>query len=593
MKLDTSRARDMANGLPSGYRDWQYLPRPRIWVRRLAALALSGLGVTAPAWGASAENPSPAVKMSQAPPDTSASGEGTGPPTLPDAQPIPQPPDWEPDFWGHQYHEAIVEPLSHAFDIPDKMLFAVRLFGVHTRREAVDVNAFDEVPNSTWFTNRNAIRYVPDADLARGPYPPSTPTKPWIIKHVKHGGVSEGFQIKDADGKKWFVKLDPRNYPQMSTGADMIGRTLVYAAGYNVPDNQPVRFRRGDLTIDEDLARGAKGERLTASQLDTLLSYGAIFPDSAYSGIASLFLPGHVLGAPSMRRARPGDSNDWYQHKNRRELRGLYVICSWIGDWDMKDQQFLDTFVARSDSLGHVDHYLLDVGSSFGAQADSPKALWEGYENTVDFGWISRRIITLGFTVEPWRRAHQYTGIPSVGNFESEVFHPAHFATEQPQAAFREMTDADAYWGAKIVASFSNEQIVAAVSSAHYEDPRATEFLVKSLIERRDKIARYWFSRVAPLDFFCVRDGILRFHDLAADIGLAGPREYEVTIEAEREPHHRSRLASPAMDLRSLGGSSRRASLSFAISGSGAKPARVDLTRSGNDWIVTRVRHGW
>ena len=511
-----------------------------------------------------------------------------------DGRPIRQPPDWEPNFWGHQLREAIVEPLSHAFDIPDKMLFVGRLLGARTRRDAVNVNELDEVPNSTWFTNRNHIRAVPVAELAQGPDSLAAPAKPWVVKHAKKGGATAGFQIKDANGVKWLVKLDPRDYPGLSSGADQVARTLVHAAGYNVPHNESVRFTRGDLTIDKDLLQGTKGEQFGEADLDTLLSRGAVLPNGEYSAFASLFLPGHVLGSPSMRHLRPGDSNDWYRHTNRRELRGLYVVCSWIDDWDMKDPQFLDTFQSGPDSLGHVDHYLLDVGSSFGAQANGPKALWQGYENTVDFGWIARRFVTLGFTVEPWRRAHQDSGIPSVGNFESEVFHPAHFATEQQEAAFREMTDGDAYWGAKIVASFSDAQIKAAVSSARYEDPRATEFLVRNLIERRDKIARYWFGRVAPLDFFWMEGGVLRFHDLSRDIGLAGARSYDVKIESEggRTTRERVTLGTPSMDLASLPSGASRLELTLSIQGSGAKPARVELRRLGPDWVVTRVRHG-
>jgi len=512
-----------------------------------------------------------------------------------DRRAIPQPPDWEPNFWGHQFREGLIEPLSHAFDIPDKMLFLARSLGADTRREAVNVNAFDEVPNSTWFTNRNHVRAVPVADLARGPDSLAAPAKPWIIKHAKQGGASAGFQIKDADGKKWLVKLDPRDHPQLSSGADMVARTLVRAAGYNVPHNEPVRFRRSDIKIDEDLLRGTKGEHFGEADLDTLLARGAVFPDGTYSAFASLFLPGHVLGSPSMRRLRPGDSNDWFTHTNRRELRGLYVLCSWIDNWDTKDHQFLDTFTMRADSLGHVDHYLLDVGSSFGAQANGPKARWQGYESTVDLGWIARRFVMFGLAVEPWRRAHQNTGIPSVGNFESEVFHPQHFATEQQQGAFRELTEGDAYWGAKIVASFSDAQIAAAVGSTHFEDPRATEFLVRNLIERRDKIARYWFGRVAPLDFFWVEEGVLRFHDLARDIGLEGERGYEVEVESEGgrvRTHGRLRMTTPEMDLGNLPNGTSRLTLEFSISGSRSKPVRVELMRTGSEWAVTRVRHG-
>ena len=105
-----------------------------------------------------------------------------------------------------------------------------------------------------------------------------------------------------------------------------------------------------------------------------------MFPDSSYSAFASLFIPGHTLGSPSMDRLRPGDTNDWYSHTNRREIRGLYPLFSWINNWDTEDHQFLDMFIETRDSLGHVDHYILDLGSSFGASAIGPKALWESYE---------------------------------------------------------------------------------------------------------------------------------------------------------------------------------------------------------------------
>ena len=512
-----------------------------------------------------------------------------------DRQPILQPRDWEPTYWGRRIHQGLVQPLSHVFDIPDKLLWAARAFGANTRREAVNVNAFDEVPNSTWFTNRNHRRAVPVTELKRGPVVSFLPAKPWIIKHVKLGGWSLGFQIKDADGKKWLVKLDPRGHPQLSSGADMVARTLLHAAGYNVPHNEPVRFERGDVTIDGDLARGAKGEQFTEANLDSVLAQGALFPDGSYAASASLFLPGHALGSPSMTKLRPGDSNDWYAHTNRRELRGLFVLCSWVNDWDTEDHQFLDMFVEARDSLGHVDHYILDAGSSFGAAASGPKQLWASYENMLDLSWIARRIVTLGFVDEPWRRARQETGIPSIGNYESKAYTPQNFKQLVPQPAFREMTERDGYWGAKIVASFSDAQIAAAVDAAGYDDPRAHDYLVANLIVRRDKIARYWFDRVAPLDYFSVDDGVLRFHDLALDVGMVGARAYDLEVRSkggggsgDRHVH----LTRAELPLTTLGDRATRLSLEISVAGDRAKPTNVELTRKGIVWIVTRVRHG-
>jgi hypothetical protein len=323
-----------------------------------------------------------------------------------------------------------------------------------------------------------------------------------------------------------------------------------------------------------------------------VLVQGAVFPDGSYSASASLFIAGHVLGSPSMSRSRPGDTNDWYTHSNRRELRGLYVLCSWVDNWDTEDHQFLDTFIETRDSLGHVEHYILDAGSSFGACATGPSQVWEGYENLFDLAWTGRRLVTLGFVEEPWRRSRQPMDIASVGYYESAIYSPGDFRQMVPQPAFREMTDRDGYWGAKLVASFSDEQIGAAVESAHYDDPRASEYLVRTLIARRDKIARHWFSRVAPLDFFSVRNDALHFHDLAVDIGLASVRDYEVELKSGHSRDAHSRLSGTELSLERLGHGASHLSLEISVAGHRAKPARVELSRKASGWIVTRVRHG-
>jgi len=512
-----------------------------------------------------------------------------------DREPIAQPPAGEPGYWAQRFHQGFTEPVVHVFDIPDKLLWVARTMGASTRREAVNVNAFDEAPNSAWFTNRNHVRAVPVAELRGGPDSAFAPRKPWTIKHAKLGGWSAGFQIKDADGKKWMVKLDSRGYAQLSSGADMVARTLLHAAGYNVPHNEPVRFQRDDVSIDPDLLRGADGEWFTAADLDSTLARGAVFADGDYSATASLFIAGHVLGAPSMYRPRPGDSNDQYAPFNRRELRGLFPLCAWINNWDTEDHQFLDTFVETRDSLGHVVHYILDAGSSFGAAASGPKQPRAGYENLFDLAWTARRIATLGFAEEPWRRARQASGIPSVGNYESDVYRPEDFRPLVPHPAFREMTDRDGYWGAKIVASFSDAQIAAAVESARYADPRARDYLVRNLIVRRDKIARHWFARVAPLDFFFVRDDTLRYRDLAVDVGLERSRGYDVEFEWEgagSSGAERVQLSDAEWPLRGLGRRATHVSLRISVTGLEAAAAHVELARTGDRWVVTRVRHG-
>ncbi len=526
-----------------------------------------------------------------------------------DGRPIPKPKERKISLYSYMFRQAIAEPISHAFDIPDKLFWLMTPMGATRKATSANVNAFDEVPNSTWFTNRNLVRAVRPDEIRTGPFEGVVPEKPWTVKDVKRGGFNAGFQIKDAEGRKWLVKLDRKGYPRCGSGAGTAVSRLVWAAGYNIALYQSVSFRREDLRFETKVASTNPGEAaeaklastgpaaagdppVTEADIDAILGRGATSGDGRYYGSASLFLPGKPEGPVDLGGRREDDPNDWYHHKNRREIRGLYVFYSWLNNWDVKDQQTLDMYGKPDDPSAHVTHYLLDVDGSLGAGAEGAKPLPYGYEMRIDFPWTMKRLMTLGFIEEPWRKSRQETGIPSVGNFESKEFHPDGWRPLQEVAPFRKLTPRDGYWGAKLVASFSDAQIAAALDAAHYEDPRAPEYLLPVLIERRVKVARYWFDRVAPLDFFHVEDGALMFRDLALDLGLTGPREYEVEIDASSsgvgDPDH-VRLSSTTMPLPRGRGS--RLSLTLSIAGSHAAAVRVEMKREGSGWVVTRVRH--
>ena len=128
-----------------------------------------------------------------------------------DRDPIAQPVDWQPSYWGRRFHQGFLDPVSHLFDIPDKLLWGARAFGAHTAREAVNVNAFDEVPNSTWFTNRNNALAVPVAGCGR---PDSLLPTNLGDKAREAGRMDGGLPDQGRGRQKWIVKLDPRGYPQ-------------------------------------------------------------------------------------------------------------------------------------------------------------------------------------------------------------------------------------------------------------------------------------------------------------------------------------------------------------------------------------------
>jgi hypothetical protein len=506
-----------------------------------------------------------------------------------DARPIPKPKEREINLYTYMFRQAIAEPISHAFDIPDKLLWLASPLGADRHRRDANANAFDEVPNSTWFTNRNHLKFIPPQVIRAGPFDGVLPAKPWKVTGLKKGGFNLGFQMKDAEGRRWIVKLDRAGTPQLGSGTATIASRLVWAAGFNISLNQATTFRREDLQFETKVAKASDDPPVTEEQVQEILKRCAQSADGRYYASASLFLPGKPVGPMDLTGRRRDDPNDWFKHKNRRELRGLRVFYSWLNNWDVKDQQSLDMYGKPGD---YLTHYQLDVDGSLGAAAEGAKPLPYGFENRVDFGWTARRIVTLGFVREPWRKAHQETGIPSVGNFSAQ-FEPNHWQPLAEVAPFRKMMDRDAYWGAKLVASFTDAQIAAAIDAVGYEDPRAPEYLLRTLVERRDRVARYWFGRVAPLDFFLVENGVLRFHDLALDRGYTAPRGYEVEIDSPDERNARApghmRLSATEMTLTDRGGS--RLLLTLSVSGSRARPVRVELTRKGSDWVVTRVRH--
>ena len=505
-----------------------------------------------------------------------------------DGQPIKKPAEREKPLYAHQVREGLIEPVSHAFDIPDLIL---GLFGDGWKREAANVTVNDEVANSSWFTNRNHVRALTPEQVRLGPLGQElVPTPPYTIKSRKVGGVNPGFTIKDKAGKRWVVKLDPQGYPQIGSGADVVVGRLLWAAGYNISHDVAFSFRREDLKIDEDLAKGDdKSPPFLDSDLDTLLRRGARYDDGRFAGQASLFLPGTPVGPIDMRSKRPDDPNDRYRHRHRRELRGLYALCSWVGSWDTKDHQSLETFIEREDTLGFVRHNLLDFGASLGAAAEGPRPPERGYEYTVDYKWSLRRLFTLGFIREPWRKTETPVTIPSLGRFETEVWEPENFRSLQPHPAFRERNDGDDYWGAKLVASFSDAQIAAAIDAAGYEDPRVKPALLALLITRRDKLVRYYFDHIAPLDYFTLEGTTLKFRDLAVDRGLSAARSYEAEIDGAGEDK-KVQLSGTALELPppSL---SKEAKIEFKVAGSEAKAVEVHLVAEGGSWKIARVRH--
>jgi hypothetical protein len=409
------------------------------------------------------------------------------------------------------------------WDISDPYDFVENTFfkrGDHTPRRAVNINTIDEVPDSSWFTNRVGARALSADEVRRGPDATNGPAPgPWTIISGKSDGITPGFTIRDTAGLVWFIKFDPPSNPEMATGAEMVSTKLFWALGFHVPENHLATLRHDNLVIDPKATiRDIRGQRrsLTSRDVDRLLQQGARHDDGTFRVIASKAVEGRPVGPFRYFGTRPDDPNDIHPHEHRRELRGLRVFSAWLNHDDSRSINSLDTLVARGGRTV-VWHHLIDFGSTLGSgsvYAQKPRAgneyIWEARPTLIT-------ALTLGLWVRPWIRV-EYPDITSLGNIEAAFYQPAAWKPEYPNRAFENAQADDLFWAARRVMAIADDAIRAAVDTARYSDPRATTYLGDVIIARRDKIGLTWLTHVNPLvDFTLAADGTLTFRNLAAD----------------------------------------------------------------------------
>lgn len=375
---------------------------------------------------------------------------------------------------------------------------------------AQDVNALDEVPDSTWFTNRIGVRDLSIEELKRGPNVDPSPFdhRPWKLSGAKSGGMSLGFTFEDARGEKYILKFDKPSSPEMETGAHVIVHRILWAIGYNVPQDRAGYIRREDLVVKPGARwkRGTTNRPLDDAAVDRALAQVFRDSDGRYRVLASKFLPGKPIGPYSREGVRRDDPNDVIPHENRRSLRGQYAIFSWLNHSDIQEDQSLDMFIedkTRPDKRGYVRHYLLDFGKALGTMGYHLRWQTVGHTYRVDWGIALRTLFTLGLWKRPWDGLDA-PGIRGIGLFDAKHFEPGQWRANSFYWPFEDQDRFDAFWGAKLLVRFTREQLAAIVDEAQYSDPRASQYMLETLIARQRKTARYWFDRVAPLDQFTV-----------------------------------------------------------------------------------------
>ena len=415
-------------------------------------------------------------------------------------------------------------PLSKTID-----LFQKTFTNPGGERDAANVNTLGEVPNSSWFTNRMSQRVMTTDELVRGPDQGDGPdmSAPWFITGAKTEGVTPGFTIRDARGDLYFIKFDPLHWPQMATSTEVIGTKFFHAFGYYVPENYLV-YWPAEYTLDGEadvIWPSSQVEGLSRGFVEDVLKSVPRRPDGTIQVIASKGLPGVPAGPFDFQGTRSDDPNDIIPHQDRRELRGLRIFTAWMNHNDSDAVNTLDMYYTDEGGDRWLRHNLIDFGTVMGSGAVQPHARRVGNEYYIEFAPSLKSALTFGIWDRAWRHL-DYPIYTSIGRFESSYFEPHEWKPDYPNPAFDKMTMQDALWATRTVMRFNDEAVRAMVGTGEIDDPEAEQYLIQTLIERRDKIVNYYLAQINPIDGFAVAGPQLEFVNLGVEAGLATDCRY-------------------------------------------------------------------
>jgi len=425
--------------------------------------------------------------------------------------------------------EDYVSPF--AWDTADKTLFrpVTRFFAADKGFEAKNVNSMDEVPDSSWFTNRIGVRGFTVDELKQGSCPKLMldPTKndeaTWVVDQGKPNGANPGFRVNIKGVGKFMLKADQAVEGEKATGATAIAARLYHAAGWWTVCDTVVYLPKSLLKLTPNLAfsdnSGVK-RIFDEAALEKVLG-GAQKRGGLYRMLASRWLDGRTVGPFKYEETRPDDPNDVISHEDRRDLRGARLMAAWLGHFDSREQNSMTTWMSmdkkeKDSSPGHTIHWYIDLGDSFGSHWE-----WDSLNRRInksyyfDPGDVFLDLISLGIPQRPWDKAKVTPGAEMFSFFPNDDFEPESWKGGYPNPAFQRMTELDGAWAARVITRFTNEGIAAAVEVGNYTDPFHTALLTKTLIKRQGRIRERYFKNLSPVADLNVKGARLCGRDLA------------------------------------------------------------------------------
>lgn len=425
---------------------------------------------------------------------------------------------------------------SYSWDGADNAVFRpfAEFWLFETDREALNVNALDEVPSSSWYVNRLSRRTYTPEQVARGACADLNDDLPgpWTIVGGKPDGANPGFQIVDATGQRYLMKTDGDLQEERPGAADVVGALIWHSSGFHVPCNRVVIFERSMLQLDPDATierTNGTEEALTDRHVDEVLEKATRLPDGRYRASVSQFISGRPISPWRYHGTNDDDPNDVVPHEHRRDLRAQYVLSAWTDHIDARQENTMAAWVGTDDEQGFIRHYMIDFGDCFGIiHAWDTLVDRFGHSGYLDVQHILTDWLTFGLMDRPWQHAEYGAAGVTLGHYDARRFVPDQWRPGYANNAYDRLTEADAAWMTRIVARFTDAHIHAMVGRARFSDPIVSSELARILIGRRDAILERWLTRLSPLTWPEVRPSDegpqLCMQDLAVWSGIRDQR---------------------------------------------------------------------
>ena len=417
------------------------------------------------------------------------------------------------------------------WDQVDNLVFAriSRGLKLETHGESINVNSLDEVPDSSWFTNRKPVAPDPKEPGACDendmlPSPDEVEKGSWVVDHGKDNGSTPGFRV-DIKGKgKYMLKADDEGKPERATAASVIGAAIYDAIGFNTSCEQIVAVRRDMLSLKPGLKtvdNSGIEHPFDDAALDKVLKKTTQLGNGLVRMQASKWLPGVPVGPFRYIGTRDDDANDVIDHADRRELRGSRVLAAWLDHWDAREQNSMDVWLAKDkdkkkSSPGYLKHFILDTSDTLGEEVkvdDLSRRL--GFAFEFDIVDIAKAMFSLGIDEEPWDWAKHKPGKEQFGYFRAEDFDPGRWRPFYPNPAFMRATERDNAWMARKIAAFSPDDIRKFVELGRWRKPDSASYVYTVLLQRQRAILQRYLTRLSPLGDITSENGAICATDFA------------------------------------------------------------------------------